>query len=279
MSIIPVYLSSFSNVSPHFRGTFERAEVDKIAHRDGAIQSDKLHKTANENDEVTKRSEGALVVRSGDVVSTYGDVFSLSQNGKQEESRDVKQEDKSKQRQYTKGDTVEELTEEEQQQVNELRQRDAEVKSHEAAHLGAAGGLARGGASYEYQKGPDGNNYAVGGEVSIDSSPVKGDPKATISKAQQIRSAALAPANPSSQDHKVAAKASQMEAEALQELSKQEQNPQDSSHATETQTDGDEEIAHDHPQSQYHSNTAVTKYAVQSYLASFVRQSAFRTFA
>lgn len=115
------------------------------------------------------------------------------------------------------------LTEEEQEQVSELKSRDREVRSHEQAHLAAAGAYATGGPSYEYQQGPDGRRYAVGGEVGIDTSPVSGDPEATIQKAQQIRAAALAPASPSGQDQQVAAAATQMESQARAELSKQNQ--------------------------------------------------------
>ncbi len=73
-----------------------------------------------------------------------------------------------------------EYTPEEQQQLDELKARDAEVKTHEAAHLAAAGGFATSGASYTYQTGPDGQKYAIGGEVSIDVGAVSGDPEATI---------------------------------------------------------------------------------------------------
>ena len=44
---------------------------------------------------------------------------------------------------------------------------DREERQHEQAHLSAAGGHARGGPSYQYETGPDGKRYAVGGEVSI----------------------------------------------------------------------------------------------------------------
>ena len=119
------------------------------------------------------------------------------------------------------GETGTELTEEEQQQVAELKSRDREVRAHEQAHLTAAGPYAQGGPSYDYEEGPDGRSYAVGGEVSIDTSPVSGDPEATIEKAQQVRAAALAPASPSSQDQRVAAAATQIEAQARLELAQQ----------------------------------------------------------
>ena len=109
------------------------------------------------------------------------------------------------------------LTDEERAIIAELQQTDREVRAHEQAHLAAAGGLARG-VSFTFVTGPDGKQYAVGGEVSIDTSPVSGDPQATIQKAQQIRAAANAPANPSGQDRAVAAQASAMEQAARQEL-------------------------------------------------------------
>lgn len=111
-----------------------------------------------------------------------------------------------------------ELTEPEQREVEELRSRDAEVRTHEQAHVAAAGPLFRGGPYYDYRTGPDGKQYAVGGRVSIDTSP-GATPEETITKAQRIRQAAMAPSEPSSTDRSVAASASRMEAEARQELS------------------------------------------------------------
>lgn len=110
------------------------------------------------------------------------------------------------------------LSQTEQKEVQQLQERDREVRAHEAAHKAAAGNLAKGGTSFSHQRGPDGKLYAVGGEVNIDTSKVSGDPQATIQKANQIRSAALAPAQPSSQDQSVAAKATMMAAEARKEL-------------------------------------------------------------
>lgn len=102
--------------------------------------------------------------------------------------------------------------------IEELKTRDREVRAHEAAHKSAAGSLARGAPSYTYQRGPDGVNYAVGGEVQIDLSAVPGNPEATIRKAQQIRAAALAPAQPSAQDYAIASHAVQMAAEAQRQM-------------------------------------------------------------
>jgi len=94
------------------------------------------------------------------------------------------------------------------------------VRSHEAAHQSAAGSLG-GAVSFSYRTGPDGKSYAVGGEVSVDMSGAH-TPQETIAKAEQIRSAALAPADPSPQDLSVAATAAQMEAAARQELVQQQ---------------------------------------------------------
>jgi hypothetical protein len=112
------------------------------------------------------------------------------------------------------------LTQEERKEVDDLKQRDREVRQHEAAHQAAAGQHG-GGPTFTYQTGPDGNRYAVGGEVSIDTSAVNGDPQATITKMQQIQRAAQAPAEPSSQDRQVAAQASQAEQKARAELAEQ----------------------------------------------------------
>jgi len=102
-------------------------------------------------------------------------------------------------------------------QVQKLQERDREVRAHEQAHIAAGGQYVSGGASFSYQTGPDGRQYAIGGSVQIDSSPVPGNPEATEEKARTVRRAALAPANPSSTDQNVAAKAAAMENKARSE--------------------------------------------------------------
>lgn len=104
-----------------------------------------------------------------------------------------------------------------QEQLRALRERDLEVRTHEAAHLSAAGALAQGGASFSFRTGPDGGVYAVGGSVRVDTTP-GATPEETIRKARQLRAAALAPANPSPQDLAVAAAATAMELQAQREL-------------------------------------------------------------
>ena len=125
------------------------------------------------------------------------------------------------------GEDVQGLSEAEHKEVQKLEKRDAEVRAHEAAHLAAAGQYAAGGISLDYQRGPDGRQYAVGGDVSIDLS-AESTPEATIAKMQTVRQAALAPASPSGQDRKVAAEATQKESTAQQKLSEEAGNRNES---------------------------------------------------
>src|SRR5690606_18635988 len=92
------------------------------------------------------------------------------------------------------------------------------------------GAYRSGSASFTYESGPDGARYAVDGEVSVDTSPEE-TPEETIAKAQVIRRAALAPAEPSAADRSVAAQATQMEAQARAELAKEQADKADSSDA------------------------------------------------
>lgn len=114
------------------------------------------------------------------------------------------------------------LSPEEQQRVRELQKRDREVRRHEQAHLAAGGNLVTG-PFFEFVRGPDGRQYAVGGSVNIDTQAVPGDPQATIQKMDQVQRAALAPASPSPQDRRVSREAAQKEAQARQELREAEQ--------------------------------------------------------
>ncbi len=125
-----------------------------------------------------------------------------------------------------------ELSPEEKQVLDDLKARDREVRAHEQAHLAAAGPYANGPPSYEYQTGPDGKPYAVGGEVQIDTSKVSGNPQATLVKAQTVKRAANAPRNPSAQDRQVAAQAAQMEVEARQEIKQQRIEKQEQTQET-----------------------------------------------
>lgn len=138
---------------------------------------------------------------------------------------------------FNKAQGANALSEQDIKKIQELKARDREVRAHEAAHLSAAGNLAKSAANYHYQRGPDGVQYAVGGEVSIDTSAIAGDPSATLEKAQRIRAAALAPARPSSQDLNVAAQAAQLAVQARAEIS-QQQRTESTAESTATNGDG-----------------------------------------
>ena len=148
--------------------------------------------------------------------NAYQDSLSLSPDGKniaeKQAGTGIDQE---------KGTDQKPLTEEELLKVTELQQRDTEVRTHEQAHLSAAGAYASGGASFSFTTGPNGKRYATGGEVPIDMAK-EDTPEATILKMQTVRRAALAPASPSSADRAIAAQASSKELQARKELQNQE---------------------------------------------------------
>ncbi|MCB1164851.1 MAG: hypothetical protein KDK33_01775 [Leptospiraceae bacterium] len=103
-------------------------------------------------------------------------------------------------------DREENLSESERKLLEELKDRDREVRLHEQKHLAAAGTLAKGGPKFEYTIGPDGKPYAIGGHVSIDTSNTA-DPEENRARANQIQRAAAAPGHASAQDRSVIADA------------------------------------------------------------------------
>lgn len=103
-------------------------------------------------------------------------------------------------------------------EIEQLAERDREVRRHEQAHQ-AVGGQYTGAVSYVFTQGPDGRKYAIAGEVSVDLSRAS-DPEDTIQKMEQIKRAALAPAEPSSQDRQIAAEAAQIIVDARAEALK-----------------------------------------------------------
>ena len=115
--------------------------------------------------------------------------------------------------------------EQESRQIQNLAARDREVRNHEQAHA-AVGGRYAGPPSFTYTRGPDGQAYATSGEVSIDVSPIPNDPEATLRKMELVQRAALAPAEPSAQDLRVAAQAQALAAQARGELNQLERELQ-----------------------------------------------------
>ncbi len=83
-----------------------------------------------------------------------------------------------------------ELTSAKRQVISELAARDREVRDHEAAHTNT-GGRFTGASSFTYERGPNGRNYAVAGEVSIQvSSSAIESPQDAVERVQAVRRAA-----------------------------------------------------------------------------------------
>lgn len=145
-----------------------------------------------------------------------------------------------------------------QQVINQLKARDTEVRAHEQAHMASAGRYATG-MSFVYQAGPDGRQYAVGGEVGIDTSTISGNPEANLQKAIVIQRAALAPAEPSAQDQRVARAASQVMAQARVEMAAQAVESE-----SDTEIEQEESSLFSAPQSAVGENSDVNQITVNS---------------
>ena len=117
------------------------------------------------------------------------------------------------------------LTEAQQQKVTELQQIDRNVRAHEQAHMAAGHGVVTSGPNYTYTYGPDGKQYATGGEVGIDTAYER-KPEANIDKGIRIQAAALAPKDPSPQDYRVATVGEQMESTGRTDLRRQQAEEQ-----------------------------------------------------
>ena len=141
--------------------------------------------------------------------AAFQNVFGQEKDNGQDESAGKQDAQDRQQKQQEKQDAAE---------IEQLKARDQEVRVHEQAHA-STGGQYAGAPQYEYTTGPDNKRYVTDGEVSIDVSEAT-TPEETLKKMEQVRAAALAPAEPSSQDLKVAAEASQKATEARSEIAK-----------------------------------------------------------
>ncbi len=168
------------------------------------------------------RGGGAMETTAVSAISGYAQWRTSAvppQGAERGDARNVVRGSQGREVSVTRGEATG-LTEEERREVQSLAQRDREVRAHEQAHIAAGGAYVRGGANFTYERGPDGKLYAVGGEVSIDTSPVPNNPAATIQKMEIVKQAALAPSQPSPQDYRVAAAAQMAIANARAELAK-----------------------------------------------------------
>ncbi|TKB02659.1 hypothetical protein E5672_12390 [Alteromonas portus] len=161
--------------------------------------------------------------------AAFQNVFGQEKDNAQDESAGKQDAKDRQQEQQEKQDAAE---------IEQLKARDQEVRVHEQAHA-STGGQYAGAPQYEYTTGPDNKRYVTDGEVSIDVSEEK-TPEETLRKMEQVRAAALAPAEPSSQDLKVAAEASQKATEARSEIAKAQADnlPAADTSGAQTPTDG-----------------------------------------
>ena len=164
-------------------------------------------------DEMVRKSQPSQEKQEDAVILNPDTIAKLDESKDENNSTDISQ----------VGPDGKEFTPEEEEEIEKLRDRDQEVRRHEQAHFQAAGNYASP-PKYEYQTGPDGKRYAVGGSVEIDTSAITGDPEATLTKARVIKRAALAPEEPSAQDRKVARQADRMAAEAQKDINEQRMN-------------------------------------------------------
>ncbi len=160
----------------------------------------------------------------------------ITDNAVEGQSSEQQKDAQSDEDNTSSSDSDKNLTEKEQKAVKDLKARDKEVRMHEQAHK-SAGGQYAGSPAFDMTQGPDGQDYATGGHVDIDVTTVANDPQATIAKMAQVKKAALAPAEPSSQDMKVAAKADMIAAAAREELAKN-MSAVDSSSGVQSETSG-----------------------------------------
>ena len=100
------------------------------------------------------------------------------------------------------------LSEADLAQIRQLSLQDSKVRLNEEAHVRVGGQYASSHRPMIIETGPDNRQYAVSGEVSFNDTPIAGNPEATIRKLSIVKKAALAPAEPSTQDRAVANKAS-----------------------------------------------------------------------
>ena len=210
--------------------TFNAGTVNTEGARRDNIQREAVPKlAANEKSasETGVGSEADKVKTPGQALQSLTYEKPAAQMGQQLNTQNNSAQDNGQDASAGKGNAEDQQQEQaKQQKITELKQRDTEVRAHEQAHA-SLGGQYASSPQYEYERGPDGRRYAVGGEVSIDISEAS-TPEETIRKAQQVKAAALAPAEPSGQDLRVATEATQITLEARSEISREKvQDAQD----------------------------------------------------
>jgi hypothetical protein len=147
--------------------------------------------------ETPDASTGALVVTGGRTVAPSRSPVSAPETRRQ--TPDVSTGVRRDVNQQRNQDTI---------VLRELSPRGVESLQLEQVRLAAARLYARGSPQYEYRLGSDGKLYVVGGGVTLDVSPVPGNPQGTTANMEGFRRADLALGQPSVQDYSVASRAS-----------------------------------------------------------------------
>ena len=104
-----------------------------------------------------------------------------------------------------------------QKTIDELKSRDKEVRTHEAAHTANPELIKIGSAQFDYTIGPDGKAYATGGKVTLSTGNSR-TPEEALSKAEALKKASMAPGDPSPQDLQALNSAVAMEFEARNQI-------------------------------------------------------------
>ena len=186
--------------------------VDTV--KNAYIQSTNLLK--EEKSVVPVQEEKAQVISPAYIVSLSGEKDKTEDLKEKEIAENKESSSSSEHWRRGKSDAEQKSIEKELQEYAAIEKK---VIAHEQAHK-AAGGQYTGAINYDKTQAPDGKQYIVGGDVSIDISE-ENTPEKTITKMQVVKSAAMAPADPSPQDRQVASTATQIEMSARQELSEQ----------------------------------------------------------
>jgi hypothetical protein len=255
--------------------TEEDHTIARVSRTHKDVQDLKAHKVAG----VGESSETALdqykdIFEGVDLEFMKDDAFQKDHNGFSVSLDDEESKTQKNEAIEDKAMSGTPLTEEDQEEVQRLQARDREVRTHEQAHVAAGGQYVRGGISYEYQQGPDGRRYAVGGHVSIDVSEA-GTPEETIQKMRQVRRAALAPAEPSGADRSVASEASKKEQNAQAELNKERVDDRDQAESKDQKKVQGNKETQDHKRTQDHERTQDQKSRSNQDSDSSIDQSSF----
>lgn len=199
-------LSAYSAYSGNLSTVYDSPQVSSIKNKQDFSDAENLSTDASSKNEI---NDEAIISDEAKAL------FEIDKTVDPEQPQETNQT-------KSKSEPPEKLSPEQQQVVAELKARDAEVRAHEQAHIAAAAGLRTSAPSFDYQEGPDGKKYAIGGEVSI-SFTKGGNPEEDIQNAETMKAAALAPVEPSGQDLSVARNADEIIQEARQRLAEQKE--------------------------------------------------------